>query len=154
MYNVYKKVASAFQLNSSCFVVNTSSDTQMLHHCSISQFCQPLSFISTNFKMAATYEDLPLKTNHEVLWAHERYYLIFESSENIQDKIPKTNIPGPSKEEMVPFMIEAPLSSVEILEALLRPAQPFQIQLRAMFRRAVLRNLRKILSGSSLGGSL
>lgn len=70
---------------------------------------------------------LPLQTLHDVMFAHDRYILALESPSNIQDQFPMTTIPGNTSSAMIPWMIEAPLNSVEILEAMLQPAEPFQI---------------------------
>ncbi|KAI8944607.1 hypothetical protein F4801DRAFT_599502 [Xylaria longipes] len=71
---------------------------------------------------------LPLKWPGEAMYASEYYDECFERGEEMQRKIPKTNIPGSDKEyAMEPWIVEAPLNSVEVLEALLKPAQSLQI---------------------------
>jgi hypothetical protein len=54
-----------------------------------------------------------------------RYVPAFQSSDDIQDRIPKIEVPGCI--DQVAYMIQAPLNSVEILEAILQPETPFQI---------------------------
>lgn len=77
--------------------------------------------------MERKYENFPLQDYNKLMYAYTRYTFIFERADKMLGKIPKTTIPGRSTEIMVPFMIEAPLSSVEILEAILEQTQPFQI---------------------------
>lgn len=82
--------------------------------------------------MSVNMEDLPLKTLHQLMYADERYLLALERSINMCDQIPYTTVPGPSEYFMVPWMIEAPLNSIaplnhiEIIEAILKPSQPFK----------------------------
>jgi len=96
--------------------------------------------------MAETYDELPLKTNHELMWAGARYVGMLEPSANMADKIPKTNIPGTADSRLVPFMIEAPLNSVEVLEAILKPSEPFKIHKA----HHIHRGLRKKVDGKNL----
>ncbi len=70
---------------------------------------------------------LQFKGPGRAMYAYLEYKLGFESAINIPDEIPKTNLPGPGNECTVPWIVEAPLNSVEILEALLKPARPLQI---------------------------
>lgn len=77
--------------------------------------------------MAEIYDYLPLKHNHEVLWAEKRYTRILELSSAMRDRIPPATVPGPDKEGLTPLMIEAPLSSVGIFEAIPGPSEPFKI---------------------------
>lgn len=73
--------------------------------------------------------DLPPWAFNEIYYSHHRYLLAFETPEDIQDRIPPTDVPHMSLDGdlMIPMMIEAPLSSVEVLEAILKPQEPFQI---------------------------
>lgn len=61
------------------------------------------------------------------MWASERYCLALAKPYSMQLGIPFTETPGLSPVLMVPWIIEAPLKSVEILEAILKPSHPFQI---------------------------
>ena len=59
------------------------------------------------------------------LWsACGRYGSIFGPASLLGDRMPQTTFPG---QGLTPWLIEAPLNSVELLEAVLKPSQPFEI---------------------------
>jgi hypothetical protein len=62
---------------------------------------------------------------HKLWGACRRYDDIFGPSSLLGDQIPETTIPG--RRGLTPWLIEAPLNSVELLEAVLKPAEPFKI---------------------------
>jgi len=66
----------------------------------------------------------PLGKNTDIV-THNRYTEIFE----LPESIPNTTAPGPGYDSKthVPFIVEAPLNSVEVLEALFKPDRPFTI---------------------------
>ncbi|KAF4463367.1 hypothetical protein FALBO_9810 [Fusarium albosuccineum] len=71
---------------------------------------------------------IPLPTWHDVLHAHNRYLAVFERQPKTKDPIPTAAIPDAcGTETMVPWLVEAPFSSVEVLEAILKPPEPLQI---------------------------
>jgi hypothetical protein len=80
-------------------------------------------------------EDLPLQTLHDLMWAYERFVLTFAPASTMQLEIPSTHTPGPINVAMVPWIIEAPLNSIEILEAILRSSHPFEIHTARHVRR-------------------
>lgn len=64
--------------------------------------------------------------DYQKLWgACKRYYSIFGDDTLLGGRIPETTIPG--QREFTPWLIEAPLNSVELFEAVLKPSQPFKI---------------------------
>lgn len=69
--------------------------------------------------------DLPILRGP--IWALERYGFALAKPSSIQLDIPFTETPGLRSVFLVPWIIEAPLNSVEILEAILKPSHPFQI---------------------------
>lgn len=77
--------------------------------------------------------DKPIRTTHDLMWVYNRYG--FASPSTMQSDIPLTQIPGPIDVNMVPWIIEAPLNSVELLEAILKPSHPFEIHTARHVRR-------------------
>jgi hypothetical protein len=75
------------------------------------------------------------------MFADARYNHIFQEPETIQLEIPFTQTPGPIDVPMVPWIIEAPLNSVEILEAILKPSHPFKIHTARHVRRTCTRDM-------------
>lgn len=69
--------------------------------------------------------DIPVKDWGHMLHAHARYISAFQSTTEFQSRIPRTEVPGNTDE--VAYMIQAPLNSVEILEAILKPERSFQV---------------------------
>lgn len=69
--------------------------------------------------------DIPVREWGKLRLSGSRYVAAFQSSYDIQDRIPKTEVPGCV--DQVAYIIQAPLNSVEILEAILQPETPFQI---------------------------
>ncbi|KAH0593485.1 hypothetical protein MHUMG1_08622 [Metarhizium humberi] len=70
--------------------------------------------------------ELPLKPNYDS--TYERYRGIFESASTMQLEIPVTPMAEPLRgTPTIPWIVEAPLNSVELLEAILKPSHPFQI---------------------------
>ncbi|KID83674.1 hypothetical protein MGU_09060 [Metarhizium guizhouense ARSEF 977] len=71
-------------------------------------------------------DELPLKPNYDS--TYERYRGIFESASTMQLEIPVTPVAEPLQgTPAIPWIVEAPLNSVEVLEAILKPSHPFQI---------------------------
>ncbi|KAI1275612.1 hypothetical protein F5Y07DRAFT_400148 [Xylaria sp. FL0933] len=70
---------------------------------------------------------LSLKGPGRAMYAYTYYSHCFESADEMRDRIPKTNIPGPGYAHTSPWIVEAPLNSVEVLEALFKPARHLQI---------------------------
>ncbi|KAI1121665.1 hypothetical protein F5Y10DRAFT_271870 [Nemania abortiva] len=68
-------------------------------------------------------KSLQLKSPGRDMYAYRRFVTCFEPLEGLHN----TNLPGPGNEHTIPWIVEAPLNSVEILEALLKPPQPLQI---------------------------
>ncbi|CAH0054945.1 unnamed protein product [Clonostachys solani] len=78
---------------------------------------------------------LPLRRLDQVAWAYSRYTGIFENPDTIQEQIPNTNYLGAGIADKIPWMIEAPLNTVEIIEAILKPKEPFQVYTAHHFSR-------------------
>lgn len=74
-------------------------------------------------------DDFPVRDFDSVVFSHDRYLGIFEWPEDLRQKDLSTAQSGLPQipKDWVPVMIEAPVSSVEIIEAILKPEQPFQI---------------------------
>ncbi|KAI0555602.1 hypothetical protein F4679DRAFT_594068 [Xylaria curta] len=70
---------------------------------------------------------LPMKGPGRAMWAYNSYVTCFEWSSDMRERIPNTNIPGPGYENTVVWIVEAPLNSVEVLEALFKPKRPLEI---------------------------
>ncbi|VUC37612.1 unnamed protein product [Clonostachys rosea] len=70
---------------------------------------------------------LPLRRLDQVAWAYRRYSGIFEDPDTMQDRIPNTSYLDASITDRIPWIIEAPLNTVEIIEAILRPNEPFRL---------------------------
>ncbi|KAI1740065.1 hypothetical protein F4680DRAFT_120239 [Xylaria scruposa] len=70
---------------------------------------------------------LPRKGPGRAMWAYTSYVGCFEWPSDMRERIPNTNIPGPGYQNTVVWIVEAPLNSVEVLEALLKPTRPLQI---------------------------
>lgn len=73
-------------------------------------------------------KDFPLRDFNKVLFAHCRYCLTTDPAD-ISQVSPSTHsylphIPG---DKWVPVIIKAPISSVKVIEAILKTEQPFQI---------------------------
>ncbi|KAH7326152.1 hypothetical protein B0I35DRAFT_474838 [Stachybotrys elegans] len=69
---------------------------------------------------------MPLIAYHSVLGQRGMYNRIFEPGHLLEeDETPHTSIPGQGG--FRPWLIEAPLNSVELLEAMLQPSQPFEV---------------------------
>lgn len=68
----------------------------------------------------------PLQDFNEICFAHHRYLLAFESAEDIECRIPLTTLTqvSPDGEWMIRGIIEVPLNSVEVFEAILKPEKP------------------------------
>uniref|UniRef100_A0A8H7N429 Uncharacterized protein n=1 Tax=Bionectria ochroleuca TaxID=29856 RepID=A0A8H7N429_BIOOC len=78
---------------------------------------------------------LPLRRLDQVAWAYGRYRGIFENPDTIQDRIPNTNYLDTGITDKIPWIIEAPLNTVEIIEAILKPKEPFQVYTAHRFPR-------------------
>lgn len=61
------------------------------------------------------------------MWASKRYCIALAQPSSMQLYLLFTETPGLSPVLMVPWVIEAPVNSVEILEAILKPSHPFQV---------------------------
>ncbi|CAH0028037.1 unnamed protein product [Clonostachys rhizophaga] len=70
---------------------------------------------------------LPLRRLDQVAWAYGRYRGIFENLDTIQERIPNTNYLDTGITDKIPWIIEAPLNTVEFIEAILKPKEPFQV---------------------------
>ena len=84
----------------------------------------------TNESSEATAARFPLTDLNEISFAHHRYLLAFESAEDVQHRLPPTSCHShltPNGELMVPMIIEAPLNTVEVFNAIFKPAKPFKI---------------------------
>ncbi|KAK7217167.1 hypothetical protein V2G26_005170 [Clonostachys chloroleuca] len=75
---------------------------------------------------------LPLRRLDQVAWAYGRYNRIFEDPDTIQERIPNTNYLDAGITAKSPWIIEAPLNTVEIIEAILKPKEPFKSILLAI----------------------
>lgn len=73
----------------------------------------------------------------------DRYCRIFPIPSSLQLYIPFTQTPTLSSVRMVPWIIEAPLNSVELLEAILKPSHPFEIYTARHFRRGCIQEPRR-----------
>lgn len=64
-----------------------------------------------------------------MMFAYERYDEVLAEMASMQDMVPRTSVPGPGPDGkyLVPWIVEAPLNAVEILEAILQPSDPFPI---------------------------
>jgi hypothetical protein len=73
-------------------------------------------------------EAFPLRDYDKIKFAHYRYICTMDRPK-IDQILPPTHpdLPRLPIGRWVPVMIEAPVSSVEVIEAILKPAQPFQI---------------------------
>lgn len=71
--------------------------------------------------------DIPLKDLDTLLHSHGRYNLSFQYSKEFQNHIPDINVPGDLDRRLQAVVIQAPLNSVEIFEAILRPAAPLRV---------------------------
>lgn len=80
---------------------------------------------------------LPLQDLQDLTWGYTRYTLIFAQLRYIKYDIPMTEISEPLP--IVPRIIEAPLNSAEILEAIFQPPQPFKIYTARHVRRPCTR---------------
>ncbi|KAI0550937.1 hypothetical protein F4679DRAFT_594258 [Xylaria curta] len=69
-------------------------------------------------------ETLEVADYHKLWGACGRYINIF-GPPLLSDRVSETTIPG--QQWLTPWLIEAPLNSVELLEAVLKPSQPFKI---------------------------
>ncbi|CAI6095079.1 unnamed protein product [Clonostachys chloroleuca] len=74
---------------------------------------------------------LPLRRLDQVAWAYGRYNRIFEDPDTIQERIPNTNYLDAGITAKSPWIIEAPSNTVEIIEAILKPKEPFNIDSRS-----------------------
>ncbi|KHN99855.1 uncharacterized protein MAM_01779 [Metarhizium album ARSEF 1941] len=73
-------------------------------------------------------DKLPLQSTFDLGQSYDRYRLIFESASTMQLEIPVMPVAEPLQGmPTIPWIIEAPLNSVEVLEAILKPLHPFQI---------------------------
>ncbi|GAB0137423.1 hypothetical protein EsDP_00005688 [Epichloe bromicola] len=74
-------------------------------------------------------DELPFKVITEIAYSEGWYCGIFEIPSNVAYAPPPFHWVHDSlgRQQFVPWIIEAPLNSVEILEALLKPAHPFEI---------------------------
>ncbi|KAI1371629.1 hypothetical protein F4677DRAFT_464215 [Hypoxylon crocopeplum] len=118
---LYEDMLSAFPTCFSCLLLSLDPDSASIARALLKSTLQQTLRIT----IEETYQDLPLKPNHELLWAYIRYGSMLEIPANATDKIPETNVPGTTKGHLVPFMIEAPLNSIKVLEAILaRLAHP------------------------------
>ncbi|CAG9978687.1 unnamed protein product [Clonostachys byssicola] len=70
---------------------------------------------------------LPLRRLDQVAWAYGRYNRIFEDPDTIQERIPNTDYLDTGITAKSPWIIEAPLNTVQIIEAILKPKEPFQV---------------------------
>lgn len=72
------------------------------------------------------YRDNPEVPDHHKLRKHiTRYIHLFEFPQPVGDELVQTTIPG--QRHFTPWIVEAPLNSVEVFEAVLKPSQPFTI---------------------------
>ncbi|KAI1735146.1 hypothetical protein F4680DRAFT_470216 [Xylaria scruposa] len=69
-------------------------------------------------------ETLEVADYHKLWGACNRYISIFEPP-LLGDRVPETTTLG--EQGFTPWIIEAPLNSIELLEAVLKPSQPFKI---------------------------
>ncbi|KAG8412229.1 hypothetical protein J3458_014418 [Metarhizium acridum] len=73
-------------------------------------------------------DELPLESTFDLGQSNERYHGIFESASTMQLEIPVMPMAEPLQGmPTIPWIIEAPLNSVEVLEAILKPSHPFKI---------------------------
>ena len=69
-----------------------------------------------------------------LIFPNSRYHWAFEASEDLRDEVAKAKVPELAQtnriehgQGVMPWIIQAPLNSVEVIEAILKPSRPLEI---------------------------